>query len=226
MDVVGPEVAETEIASPFAHLPEQQRIALERNNYGSQQYWENRYAKEHTDEWLKRDYLQWSSVIEESTGGDHSLRILHPGCGNSQLSECMYDAGYHNIVNTDYVDCVVNQMLAKNKDLRPQMQWMQMDVTAMSFEDASFDIVVEKCLLDCLLCIVGVREEVIKNYFQEVTRILRPGGRFLLICSSQRPEHIPALVGHGFSIVEREFPCDTGTHFAYICRKNESHLAC
>ena len=47
------------------------------------------------------------------------------GCGNSKLSQQMYDAGYKNIVNIDISPVVIQQM----KSHSPQMEWIVMDAT-------------------------------------------------------------------------------------------------
>ena len=38
------------------------------------------------------------------------------GCGNSELSEKMYDNGYENITNIDICENVINEMAERNKD--------------------------------------------------------------------------------------------------------------
>jgi hypothetical protein len=49
------------------------------------------------------------------------------GCGNSKLSENMYDVGIKNIVNIDLSNVVIQQMNAKNKQ-RKEMQFLKMDM--------------------------------------------------------------------------------------------------
>lgn len=54
------------------------------------------------------------------------------GCGNSKLSEQMYEAGYHNIVNIDISDSVIQQMEKISRDKGyTQMKWLTMDATDM-----------------------------------------------------------------------------------------------
>lgn len=59
-------------------------------------------------------------------------KMLVVGCGNSQLSENLYDVGYHNITNVDISDIVIKQMSDKNKDKRPEMSFIKMDVMKVS----------------------------------------------------------------------------------------------
>jgi len=47
---------------------------------------------------------------------DHNKdkKILHIGCGNSQLQDRLYEKGYHKIINIDISSVVIEQM-NKNK---------------------------------------------------------------------------------------------------------------
>ena len=55
--------------------------------------------------------------------------ILIVGCGNSPLSEELYDEGYCNQVNIDYSSVVIDQMRKRNKEKRPLMVYETIDVT-------------------------------------------------------------------------------------------------
>lgn len=58
-------------------------------------------------------------------------QILVPGCGNSRLSEHLYDAGFHGITNVDFSKVVISDMLRRNVRDRPDMRWRVMDMTNM-----------------------------------------------------------------------------------------------
>lgn len=62
------------------------------------------------------------------------LQILIPGCGNSKLSEILYDVGYRNITNIDFSKVVISDMLRRNVRSRPGMKWRVMDMTNMQVE--------------------------------------------------------------------------------------------
>ncbi|XP_068318450.1 uncharacterized protein [Pyrus communis] len=79
------------------------------------------------------------------------LQVLVPGCGTSHLSEHLYDAGFKAITNIDLSEVAISDMLRRNARIRPGMKWQVMDVTAMQFEDESFDVVVDKGGLDALM---------------------------------------------------------------------------
>jgi len=107
-------------------------------------YWNDRYQKSSDPfEWLE-DYRQLHGMIAELTKdiGGRSVKVLHVGCGNSMLTEKMYDDGYENIVNIDTSDIVIAQMLDRNRH-RPNMTWSVMDATQTTFSDDSFDLILE-----------------------------------------------------------------------------------
>ena len=76
-----------------------------------------------------------------------------------------------------------------NTNTRPSMKFLQMDATQMSFENEQFSVALDKGTLDALF--VDDTQEVkdtIDKYFQEISRVLRMGGRYL--CISLLQEHI------------------------------------
>eukprot|EP00928_Gymnodinium_smaydae_P067769 TRINITY_DN50768_c0_g1_i1.p1 TRINITY_DN50768_c0_g1~~TRINITY_DN50768_c0_g1_i1.p1 ORF type:complete len:276 (+),score=5.34 TRINITY_DN50768_c0_g1_i1:63-830(+) len=194
------------------------------NSYGSgTRYWDAQYVK-HTRplDWLC-GYSDLAPFLEQVTQGDLSCSILHVGCGNSILPEEMYDAGYHNIANIDSSSVVIGQMIARNKD-RKQMTWACMDATATTYEDCSFDVVLDKSLIDTLLCSPSAyRAELVARYIVEVARVLRPGGALLCIsfgtpdarrryfeCADLTPLTVHELPAKG----EGRTP-----HYVFTCRK-------
>jgi EEF1A lysine methyltransferase 4 len=52
------------------------------------------------------------------------------------------------MTNIDISSVVINQQKAKY----PHLTWLQMDVLEMTFPNESFDAVVDKSLIDTLLC--------------------------------------------------------------------------
>lgn len=77
------------------------------------------------------------------------------GCGNSKLSEQLYNIGYKNIINIDFSTFVIDQMNHKYKEICPEMQFLEMDACEMTFENSSFDFVIDKGLIDSILCSEG-----------------------------------------------------------------------
>lgn len=53
--------------------------------------------------------------------------VLMIGCGNSTLSNDLYDTGIEKITNIDLSEKVVKQMKKQNEKRRPNMNWLAMD---------------------------------------------------------------------------------------------------
>ncbi|XP_076766144.1 eEF1A lysine and N-terminal methyltransferase homolog [Xylocopa sonorina] len=115
--------------------------------------------------------------------------ILIVGCGNSTISMCLYDAGYRNITNIDISHIVIKQMRDINASGRPDLVYEQMDATQMTYSNNAFSVILDKGTLDALM--PDTKEgtlSTINKYFEEITRVLRNGGRY--ICISLLQEHI------------------------------------
>ncbi|KAG0222933.1 hypothetical protein BGW41_005788 [Actinomortierella wolfii] len=152
--------------------------------YKRQEYWDERYTQEESFDWFKT-YADLQPFITRQIP-DKNARILMLGCGNSTLSEDMYDDGYKNIVNIDYSKVVIEKMAAKCAD-RVGMEWLEMDIRDLKFDNDSFDIVIDKGTMDALMCDRGdvwnPSEELIKTVameVDEVVRVLKTGGKFLM----------------------------------------------
>jgi len=162
--------------------------------YGTQDYWNERYAQEidnNSDfDWFK-SYEDIVDLIHEYIP-DRSSRVLILGCGNSRLSEQMYDDGYQNIVNVDYSSVVIEQMKARHQDQRPSMKWLEMDVRALQFDDATFEVIIDKGTMDAMMTAKGdpwnPPQKVIDDCTKEVDEVLRvlcPNGLFLYLTFGQ-----------------------------------------
>lgn len=66
----------------------------------------------------------------------------------------MFDEGYETITNIDISQAVNKAMNEKYKEKGPNFKYSQMDVRAMDIPDRSFDAVIDKGTLDCILVIV------------------------------------------------------------------------
>ncbi|KAI8061153.1 S-adenosyl-L-methionine-dependent methyltransferase [Gongronella butleri] len=168
--------------------------------YKTQEYWEERYQQEDvstTFDWFKT-YDDLKPLLNEHIKNkDASILIL--GCGNSTLGEDMYNDGYKHITNIDYSPTVVENMKQRCAHM-PEMQWLEMDIRALTFEKESFDVVIDKGTMDALMCDQGdvwdPSEELIeevKKEVDEVERVLKVGGVFLYITFGQPHFRKPRL---------------------------------
>ncbi|ODV88597.1 hypothetical protein CANCADRAFT_3242 [Tortispora caseinolytica NRRL Y-17796] len=156
----------------------------------TKEYWDKRYNKEAKFDW----FMEFDKIrdVLEKIPKDH--RILMLGCGNSTLSKDMYNNGWTNIVNIDFSPNVIDQM----RKQYPEMEWLEMDVRAMTFPESTFDSAIDKGTLDALLSYKGSVWQLpasvqhnVDQYMDEIHRVLRPGGTFLYI--SYRQPHFAKL---------------------------------
>ncbi|KAG8854443.1 hypothetical protein FRB96_007505 [Tulasnella sp. 330] len=159
--------------------------------YGTQRYWEERYTRdEGTHDWFK-SYDEIKELLHDLIP-DRNSRILMLGCGNSTLSENMWQAGYKNIVNIDYSEVVIEKMRVLYPD-RAGMEWHVMDIRELGFESDTFDVVIDKGTMDAMMAPVedvwNPPQQVIDDCtkeVEEVIRVLRPStGIFLYLTFGQ-----------------------------------------
>ncbi|XP_024026102.1 methyltransferase-like protein 13 [Morus notabilis] len=120
-----------------------------------------------------------------------NAQILVPGCGNSRLSEHLYDAGFRGVTNIDFSKVVISDMLRRNVRLRPGMRWRVMDMTKMQFEAETFNVVLDKGGLDALME-PELGPDLGNQYLSEVKRVLKSGGKF--ICLTLAESHVLGLL--------------------------------
>ncbi|XP_047510251.1 eEF1A lysine and N-terminal methyltransferase homolog [Pieris napi] len=155
--------------------------------FSDKDYW-NKFFKKRGNkafEWYG-EYLELCTYLHKYI--KQTDKILIPGCGNSSLSADLYDVGLKQITNIDVSEVVIRQMKAKNV-ARSEMTFTCMDAMKTTFEDDEFNVVLDKGTLDALM--PDESEDTIANidnYFKEMKRILKTGGRF--ICISLLQSHI------------------------------------
>ena len=153
-------------------LKEQHSIPL----YGDVEYWDSRYieSEEKTFEWLQnwqdlKEIVEFHAIhgiyggkgdfgqtlkAEESKVKKirETCNVLITGCGNSCISENMYDDGYRKLTNNDISTVCIENMKKRNIEKRPEIKWEVMDIRDMAYEDSSFDLIIDKSTIDTLLC--------------------------------------------------------------------------
>mmetsp|Transcript_82409 Transcript_82409/g.229602 ORF Transcript_82409/g.229602 Transcript_82409/m.229602 type:complete len:217 (-) Transcript_82409:112-762(-) len=185
-------------------------------------YWNTRYTNDPEPfEWLE-NYFDLRDMILNLSGGKKDCRILHVGCGNSALTENMYDDGFLDIVNIDNSSVVIGQMLERNRH-RPSMQWLEMDATQLAFADRVFDLVLDKSVLDTFACTDNALLTIGK-YLMECERVLRPGGVYFCISygAPSTRQSLFDLPHVDLSYEQIEIPpksSEAKPHYAYILRK-------
>ncbi|XP_006277644.1 eEF1A lysine and N-terminal methyltransferase [Alligator mississippiensis] len=156
--------------------------------FGSAQYWERFFQQrgEKAFEWYGT-YLELCGVLHKYIKPRDKVLVV--GCGNSELSEQMYDVGYEDLMNIDISEVAINQMRERNADRRPKMSYLLMDMLQMDFKDAQFQVVLDKGTLDAVLTDEEETTlERVDKMFGEIARVLQVGGRYL--CFSLAQAHV------------------------------------
>ena len=148
-------------------------------NYQNAEYWDNRYSsRPEPFDWLQTLPALQTLLFKYINKNDN---ILHIGCGNSRLPETLSDEGYEKITNIDFSQKVIEQISERYQKYYPKMKFKVMDILNMKeFEENSFEIVIDKGALDCILC-GGKSKDNFEKALSEIYRILCPGGKYIMI---------------------------------------------
>lgn len=166
------------------------RTAVE---FSSAEYWERFFKKrgEKAFEWYG-DYNKLCGVLHKYIKVQDKVLVV--GCGNSELSEQMYDVGYKRLTNIDISETVVTHMNQRNAERRPGLVFQQVDATQTPYEDASYQAALDKSTLDAM----ASEEEgaLARSMLTEVSRVLAVGGRY--VCVTLAEESVVKLAVEHF----------------------------
>ncbi|XP_072245966.1 eEF1A lysine and N-terminal methyltransferase isoform X1 [Leuresthes tenuis] len=150
--------------------------------FSSAEYWEKFFKKrgERAFEWYG-DYNKLCGVLHKYIKVQDKVLVV--GCGNSELSEQLYDVGYRHLTNIDISETVVTHMNQRNAERRPGLIFHQVDATQTPYEDASYQAALDKGTLDAM----ASEEEgaLARNMLTEVSRVLSVGGRYVCVTLAQ-----------------------------------------
>jgi len=208
-------------------------------------YWEERFRNERSFDWYI-GFTQLEPVFKVAHLVGTDDRILMIGCGNSPLSQNMYDAGYLRIVNMDVSPTVIQNMRRRHRSAVERcgrlgggddgdgggleeglMSFHVGDSTSMpQYGDGTFDVVFDKGCLDALRC-CHRSEGLVTAMLKEVYRVLPPGGIYLCVTSGSRTRWLksPAL-GWDVGLIKINRTVEDGEEqehqkkvFLYVCKK-------
>jgi len=119
--------------------------------------------------------------------------ILEVGCGESALAELLYDGfdGRVTVTATDISQVALANAAQRSTATgpRPRLRFVCADATDLSaFGDASVAVVIEKSLSDSMHLRGKTKESksLVTKFFEEVARVLRPGGMFIVLTPKAR----------------------------------------
>jgi ubiquinone/menaquinone biosynthesis C-methylase UbiE len=177
------------------------------SEFRSKQYWDEFFLKrgQVAFEWYG-EYNELHHHLVRSVRKEDQILVI--GCGNSNFSTDFYDKGFHNLINLDFSELVIDEMKNKTTD-RKEMKWVVGDMTDLStYSDSSINVVFDKGALDALMSTdsTDVRDKA-AQMFSEIQRVLAPGGKYICITLA---EHFiieslltyfnPSVVSGGWSI--------------------------
>ena len=200
------------------------------NSVGKTSYWDERYTKDPEPfDWYQR-YSGIQELLQKYVKKDDA--VLMAGCGNSRLSEDMFEDGFANISNVDISRVVIDQMGDKYKD-KPALTFQQMNVCSLEFPDESFDAVIVKGTMDAILCGEGSTANVAKMCM-EVSRVLKPSGILFVVSYGVPDNRMQYLENEDYSwtVTTHTVPKPTvsatavpdtkdanSVHYIYVCAK-------
>ena len=149
--------------------------------YVNPQFWDEYYEnkKELSDLYLPIDSFYYY-ISKHILNEDKNLYI---GAGMSSLPRKMIENGY-SITCIDISDTAIKNMnayLSEFNDKKTVVEYIKDDVFKMKFKSGSFEKIIDKGLLDCILSKENGEEDAIKMLI-EVQRVLCNKGKY--ICAS------------------------------------------
>merc|ERR1711865_875498 len=171
--------------------------------YGQVAYWDERYKNDkEVFDWYQR-YEGIKNIITRYVEPDS--RVLMVGCGNSRLSEEMYEDNISNITNIDISEtCIVDMkkrcvamenmrcacaaVLVRNMCapglISVARSGHTQDVLTLPFNEGAFEAVIDKGTMDSILCGEGSTKNV-AVMCKHISRVLKPGGTYIVVSYGQ-----------------------------------------
>ncbi|KAL8143529.1 hypothetical protein V2J09_016561 [Rumex salicifolius] len=196
--------------------------------YRDPHYWDQRFSKEEHYEWFK-DYSHFRHLLLHNINSNSS--VLELGCGNSQLSDEMYNDGITDITCIDLSSVAVEKMRSRLSSKGfTDIKVMVADMLELPFKENTFDVVIEKGTMDVLFVDSGdpwnPRPEIasnVKAMLKGVHRVLKPDGIFISISFGQPHFRRPLFQAPEFTWSMEWKTFGDGFHyFFYVLKKGVS----
>ncbi|EFC37033.1 predicted protein [Naegleria gruberi] len=152
---------------------------------------------------------------------------LYVGGGTSQVPFKLYEEGYKRVTTIDYSEGAMESMRRKNTN--PDLEFLTMDAKHTNFPSWYFDYIVDKACFESEFCADWTHGA--KTYLDEINRILKPGGMYMMISHFSPDKRLPLLEVDYLQwtvLVERQnkpnfstIPNDENDSFyyLYVCKK-------
>ncbi|OQR91396.1 methyltransferase-like protein 13-like isoform X1 [Achlya hypogyna] len=166
-----------------------------RPDYGSPEYWDARYISEgnRTSHDCYFNYAAIQKGLEPFFKPAKAERILIVGCGTSTMGEDMLAAGFRDVTCMDFSSAAIRILTQRQVVKQPSIKYLVMDVRDMSaFSDGSFDAVIDKGVLDSVVCGVA-NSAAASSMMDEVFRILSPDGACFVFSNGTYASRAPYI---------------------------------
>jgi len=117
-------------------------------------------------------------------------------------------------------------MKKRHSEIRPEMEWHEMDVRDLAFENETFDVAIDKGTMDAMMTAKGdvwdPPQQVIDDCTKEVDealRVLRKGGVFIYLTFGQPHFRRRYLQKEGTTLEIKQLG-EAFHYYLYILRKN------
>ena len=149
------------------------------------QYWNNRYLQNNTGWDIGYPSTPLKKYIDQLT--DKSQSILIPGCGNSYEAEYLLQNGFTNIIVIDIAPFLTAEL---EKKLNDYLNKQLTIITGDFFEfHNQYDLIIEQTFF----CALG--PSLRKKYVQQVSQLLKPGGKLVGVLFNREFEGGPPFGG-------------------------------
>ena len=173
-------------------------------------------------------------MITQYIEPDFQIMIL--GCGNSNMTEDMYNDGYTKLTNVDFSNTVIKQQTEKYKEKIPSLAFKSMDAKALSYGNASFDAIIDKACFDAILCGKDAKENS-ETFLNEIHRVLNANGVYVCVTFGHPESRLPHFskkeyewtvftqkvpkpaISKDVVVAAKESDDNDNYHFVYIMRK-------
>ncbi len=130
-----------------------------------------RPLNEYLHSWMSRE-------LAKEILANKKTKVLDMGCGYGRLSKYLLDS-FPNVTTTG-IDISKHFVNLYNKELNPRGKAIVGSITNLPFANNSFDFVV---MAVSMVCLEGSQAK--KKAIQELFRVLKPNGKFLIIESNK-----------------------------------------
>ncbi|CAJ1335415.1 unnamed protein product [Effrenium voratum] len=193
----------------------------------SLEYWEDFYEDRRSTYDTLYGYEDLRPLLLSLVRPSRQLRVLHVGCGTSNVTQGLWRDGFRQILNIDFSQVVVKLMserwVEKCPDDSEGVQWRHMDLTDLSqLPAASFDLAIEKFTLDAILC--EAKEDLTDPRgvaaLHGLHRVLAPEGLFLSVAWGATRRQALLKSGGLFDVEVHQLPGDAPQRpWVYVCRR-------